>query len=112
MILILILFVIAFIIYAILESCPGSKNEQIFHERKIIEVTHGDGSVDYTVKINGLLGMPFLWQIDVRNSNDFFEWEDMTGLTLEAAKRHVERKQWEYNRDRVVKKKEITYGNA
>lgn len=100
----------AYLIFGITQSVCSTKSNLLFHNRKIIEVTHADGTVDYTVKVNGLMGLPFLYQTEVVDygMGEYY----LTGMSLDEAKRHVLKKESEYKetvRKRITKRKVYEY---
>ena len=98
------LVIVGLFLFVITSSCVLLKNKTIFHKRKIIEVTHADGTKSYKVMINGLLGLPFLYQVDIE---DFGLYEEVKrNMPLDAAKDYINRKEQEWQRlceKRVVK---------
>lgn len=96
----------AYLIFGITQSVCSTKINLLFHKRKIIEVTHADGTLDYTVKVNGLMGLPFLYQTEVV---DYGLGEySLTGMSLGEAKSHVQKKESEYKEiigKRITKRK-------
>ena len=93
---------VALIIFAIESSYAPSKPSRLFHKWKVVEVTHNDGTVDYTVKINGFLGMPFLYQTMVEDMGLYSC--ALKGMSLSSAKEYVANKESKYLQDKNYNK--------
>ena len=89
------MFLLAGLIVFIIQSSDVIlKNKRIFHKRRIIKVTHESGEIDYTVEINGFLGLPFLWQTDEEDMGLYIAVK--RGMSLESAIEYVDRENIKY----------------
>ena len=75
----------AFVIFVVESSYLKTKDRELFHKYRVIKVTQQSGIINYKVKINGFLGLPFLYQTDYYTES------------LDNAIKYVDRKNKEYN---------------
>jgi len=87
--LLLIVFLSVFISLAV------TRPIQIYHKWKIVKVTHKGNYVDYTVKRNGYLGMPFLYDVEMVDGI-FFKNKPLIGLSLQEANKLKSKLEEEY----------------
>lgn len=108
MIYIFIVFCV-YIIFAILStdgrfSIQISENEYLyplFNKRKVMKITYASGKCDYIIKVNGCMGIPFLYQKDYKAPMKSYKTE-------EAARQYITLLKEYYNERKVVNKKIIS----
>lgn len=88
--LLLIVFLSVFISLAV------TRPIQIYHKWKIVKVTHKGNYVDYTVKRNGYLGMPFLYDVEKADFGILVKNKPLVGLSLQEANKLKSKMEEEY----------------
>lgn len=83
-------------VFIVSSSEPILKSERLFHKRKIVECTHADGTVDYTVKVNGFLGLPLLYQTDEYDYGLCIL--RCKGMSFKQANEYIELRENDYNK--------------
>ena len=83
---------------------------RLYHKWKIIKVTHKNGDVDYTLKRNGFLAMPFLYFPDhITEEDDYLGSFYATELSESKAKEIFSERYERYEEEcgRKIVKREV-----